>query len=70
MLSCCAPFAQLLFQSKRPPSPDNKSLIQLTGKRWKEVRSVLTPSFTTNKLRMVSIILHLFELSWTSMGII
>lgn len=44
----------LLFQSKRPPSPDNKSLIQLTGKRWKEVRSVLTPSFTTNKLRMMS----------------
>lgn len=41
----------LLFQSKRPPSPHNKSLIQLTGKRWKEVRSVLTPSFTTNKLK-------------------
>lgn len=44
----------LLFQSKRPPSPQNKSLIQLTGKRWKEVRSVLTPSFTSNKLKMMS----------------
>ncbi|KAH8026228.1 hypothetical protein HPB51_017154 [Rhipicephalus microplus] len=44
----------LLFQSKRPPSPHNKSLIQLTGKRWKEVRSVLTPSFTTNKLKMMA----------------
>ncbi|XP_077558401.1 thromboxane-A synthase-like isoform X3 [Haemaphysalis longicornis] len=44
----------LLFQSKRPPSPHNKSLIQLTGKRWKEVRSVLTPSFTTNKLKMLT----------------
>lgn len=44
----------LLFQSKRPPSPHNKSLIQLTGKRWKEVRSVLTPSFTSNKLKMMS----------------
>ncbi|KAL1473596.1 hypothetical protein MTO96_021892 [Rhipicephalus appendiculatus] len=45
---------KLLFQSKRPPSPHNKSLIQLTGKRWKEVRSVLTPSFTTNKLKMMA----------------
>ncbi|KAH7969126.1 hypothetical protein HPB52_014798 [Rhipicephalus sanguineus] len=44
----------LLFQCKRPPSPHNKSLIQLTGKRWKEVRSVLTPSFTTNKLKMMA----------------
>lgn len=44
----------LLFQSKRPPSPHNKSLIQLTGKRWKEVRSILTPSFTTNKLKMLA----------------
>lgn len=44
----------LLFQSKRPPSPHNKSLIQLMGKRWKEVRSVLTPSFTTNKLKMLA----------------
>ncbi|KAL1473595.1 hypothetical protein MTO96_021891 [Rhipicephalus appendiculatus] len=44
----------LLFQCKRPPSPHNKSLIQLTGKRWKEVRSLLTPSFTTNKLKMMA----------------
>ncbi|KAH6936724.1 hypothetical protein HPB50_021011 [Hyalomma asiaticum] len=45
---------KLLFQCKRPRSPHNKSLIQLTGKRWKEVRSVLTPSFTTNKLKMMA----------------
>ncbi|XP_070392757.1 thromboxane-A synthase-like isoform X2 [Dermacentor albipictus] len=44
----------LLFQCKRPPSPHDKSLIQLTGKRWKEVRSLLTPSFTTNKLKMLA----------------
>ncbi|XP_070395515.1 thromboxane-A synthase-like [Dermacentor albipictus] len=44
----------LLFQAKRPPSPQNKSLFQLTSTRWKEVRSVLTPSFTTNKLRLMS----------------
>ncbi|XP_075553602.1 thromboxane-A synthase-like [Dermacentor variabilis] len=44
----------LLFQAKRPPSPQNKSLFQLTSNRWKEVRSVLTPSFTTNKLRLMS----------------
>lgn len=44
----------LLFQAKRPPSPHNKSLLQLTSTRWKEVRSVLTPSFTTNKLKMMS----------------
>uniref|UniRef100_A0A1E1X6H2 Putative cytochrome n=1 Tax=Amblyomma aureolatum TaxID=187763 RepID=A0A1E1X6H2_9ACAR len=44
----------LLFQAKRPPSPHNKGLLQLTASRWKEVRSVLTPSFTTNKLKMMS----------------
>ncbi|KAL1438654.1 hypothetical protein MTO96_047848 [Rhipicephalus appendiculatus] len=44
----------LLFQAKRPESPQNKSLLQLTSSRWKEVRSVLTPSFTTNKLRLMS----------------
>ncbi|XP_037579551.1 thromboxane-A synthase-like [Dermacentor silvarum] len=44
----------LLFQPKRPESPHNKSLLQLTSTRWKEVRSVLTPSFTTNKLRLMS----------------
>ncbi|XP_077486655.1 cytochrome P450 3A6-like [Amblyomma americanum] len=44
----------LLFQAKRPPSPQNKGLLQLTSTRWKEVRSVLTPSFTTNKLKMMS----------------
>ncbi|XP_077486201.1 thromboxane-A synthase-like [Amblyomma americanum] len=44
----------LLFQAKRPPSPHNKSLLQLTSTRWREVRSVLTPSFTTNKLRLMS----------------
>ncbi|XP_037578862.1 LOW QUALITY PROTEIN: thromboxane-A synthase-like [Dermacentor silvarum] len=44
----------LLFQAKRPPSPHNKGLLQLTSTRWKEVRSVLTPSFTTNKLKMMS----------------
>ncbi|KAH7937655.1 hypothetical protein HPB49_014187 [Dermacentor silvarum] len=42
----------LLFQAKRPPSPQNKGLLQLTSTRWKEVRSVLTPSFTTSKLKM------------------
>ncbi|XP_077538704.1 cytochrome P450 3A6-like isoform X2 [Haemaphysalis longicornis] len=44
----------LLFQAKRPPSPHNKSLLQLTSTRWKEVRTVLTPSFTTSKLKMMS----------------
>ncbi|XP_064480651.1 cytochrome P450 3A6-like [Ornithodoros turicata] len=44
----------LLFQPKRPRGPERKSLIQLQGKRWKEVRSVLTPSFTSNKLRLMS----------------
>ncbi|KAH7947556.1 hypothetical protein HPB52_013185 [Rhipicephalus sanguineus] len=44
----------LLFQAKRPPSPQNKGLLQLTSTRWKEVRSVLTPSFTTSKLKMMS----------------
>ncbi|CAN8004604.1 unnamed protein product [Ixodes hexagonus] len=44
----------LLFQTKRPPSPHNKSLIQLMGTRWKEVRSVLTPSYTSTKLKMLS----------------
>lgn len=44
----------ILFQDKRPPSPHNKSIMQLTSTRWKEVRSVLTPSFTTNKLKMMS----------------
>ncbi|XP_054922611.1 thromboxane-A synthase-like [Dermacentor andersoni] len=51
---CPRHFSQLLFQAKRPPSPHNKSLFQLTSTRWKEVRSVLTPSFTTNKLRLMS----------------
>ncbi|KAL1438655.1 hypothetical protein MTO96_047849 [Rhipicephalus appendiculatus] len=44
----------LLFQAKRPASPQNKGLLQLTSTRWKEVRSVLTPSFTTSKLKMMS----------------
>lgn len=44
----------LLFQAGRPQSPHDKSIIQLTSTRWKEVRSVLTPSFTTNKLKMMS----------------
>lgn len=44
----------LLFQADRPESPHDKSIIQLTSTRWKEVRSVLTPSFTTNKLKMMS----------------
>ncbi|XP_077531657.1 thromboxane-A synthase-like [Haemaphysalis longicornis] len=44
----------LLFQARRPESPHDKSIIQLTSARWKEVRSVLTPSFTTNKLKMMS----------------
>ncbi|KAH8021244.1 hypothetical protein HPB51_013919 [Rhipicephalus microplus] len=44
----------LLFQAKRPGSPQNKGLLQLTSTRWKEVRSVLTPSFTTSKLKMMS----------------
>ncbi|XP_029851214.2 thromboxane-A synthase [Ixodes scapularis] len=44
----------LLFQTKRPSSPHNKSLMQLMGARWKEVRSVLTPSYTSTKLKMMS----------------
>ncbi|CAN8027033.1 unnamed protein product, partial [Ixodes persulcatus] len=44
----------LLFQNKRPSSPHDKSIMQLMGTRWKEVRSVLTPSYTSAKLKMMS----------------
>ncbi|XP_070395516.1 thromboxane-A synthase-like [Dermacentor albipictus] len=48
------PDRSLLVLEKRPGGPIEKSLIQLTSTRWKEVRSVLTPSFTSNKLKLMS----------------
>ncbi|XP_049529192.1 thromboxane-A synthase-like [Dermacentor silvarum] len=48
------PDRSLLVLQKRPGGPIEKSLIQLTSTRWKEVRSVLTPSFTSNKLKLMS----------------
>ncbi|CAL1268347.1 unnamed protein product, partial [Larinioides sclopetarius] len=35
-------------------SPLNKTLIGLKGKRWKEVRSLLTPNFSTGKIKLMS----------------
>ncbi|KAH6929249.1 hypothetical protein HPB50_025216 [Hyalomma asiaticum] len=46
------PDRSLLVLPRRPGGPIEKSLVQLTSNRWKEVRSVLTPSFTSNKLKL------------------
>ncbi|XP_014221649.1 cytochrome P450 9e2-like [Trichogramma pretiosum] len=34
-----------------------KNLVSLNGPRWKEVRSILTPSFTTNKMRAMFVLM-------------
>ncbi|XP_022256482.1 cytochrome P450 3A29-like isoform X1 [Limulus polyphemus] len=48
-----------LFQAQ--PKPGNKmshALTHVQGHRWKEIRSVLTPSFTTGKLKTMSSIMN------------
>ncbi|KAF8781369.1 Cytochrome P450 3A28 like protein [Argiope bruennichi] len=35
-------------------SPLNKTLVGLTDKRWKEVRTLLTPTFTSGKIKLMS----------------
>ncbi|GBM53404.1 Cytochrome P450 3A41 [Araneus ventricosus] len=35
-------------------SPLNRTLIGLKGTRWKEVRSILTPNFSTGKIKLLS----------------
>ncbi|GBM53398.1 Cytochrome P450 3A28 [Araneus ventricosus] len=37
-------------------APLNKTILALTGKRWKEVRSLLTPTFSSGKIKLMTLI--------------
>lgn len=38
--------------------PLNNTIIYLTNKRWKEVRSILTPTFSSGKIKMMTNIIE------------
>ena len=40
------------------PEPSASMLTNLTGERWKNVRSVLSPAFTTGKLKDIMFIMN------------
>ncbi len=48
------------------PEPIDSMLTSVTGQRWKDIRSVLTPTFTSGKLKQMMFIMN--EASDTLLG--
>ena len=45
------------------PKPYNRMLTLVRGQKWKDIRSILTPTFSASKIKQVSILLQ--ENNWT-----